>query len=86
MTNEMDDARGVIRDGELRESRAERVGKANEGGGDLRGGRFAEKKQGAQDENGESDKSYENSSAPRFWAIGHETGIYNFSRKLGRRD
>jgi hypothetical protein len=86
MPNGMDDARGVFRDGELRESWAERIGKGNEGRSDVRGGGLAEKKQGGEDDNGESDKSHEDSSAPRLWASGHEVGIYNFSRKLGRRD
>ena len=82
----MDDAGRVIRDGELGESWAERIGKGNEGGGDVRGGRFAEKEQGGHDENGESNKPYEDSSTQRFGASGHGVGIYKFARRLGRRD
>ena len=45
MADEMDEARGMVRDGKLREPRTERVGKSDECGGDVRGGRFAKKEE-----------------------------------------
>ena len=45
MTDEMHEPRGMVRDSELREPRTERIGKGDELGLDVRGRRFAKKKQ-----------------------------------------
>ena len=45
MADEMDEARGMVRDGKLREPRPERIGKRDEGGGDVRGGGFTKKEE-----------------------------------------
>jgi hypothetical protein len=75
VTDEMNDARGMVRDRELREAGAKRIWKRDEGSGDVRGGGFAEKEQGREDKKSEHDYADEDLSSPRFWMGRHANRV-----------